>query len=42
MKAVIKKKFENILNKLPDSKLLFYLTIAVLLGVLLYVVILFL
>jgi hypothetical protein len=41
MKLAMKKKFEGFLNKLPDSKLLLWLTIAILLGVLLYVIILF-
>lgn len=41
MKVAIKKKLEGVLNQFPDSKLLLGFTVTILLGVLLYVIILF-
>ncbi len=41
MKVAVKKKLEAVLSKLPDSKLLLCFTVTILLGVLLYVIILF-
>ncbi|MHC1716619.1 MAG: hypothetical protein AB9915_01835 [Candidatus Dojkabacteria bacterium] len=42
MKKEIRKKLESIVSKFPDSKILFALTTAIILGVLLYIAILFL
>lgn len=41
MNSKLKKNIEEVINKFPNSKLLFALTVAIILSVILYIVILF-